>query len=86
MNFSNRENGEKLAFPQNYVTYSKELVPGLNRFYSGHFQNTPNSKTFFGCALSYPCPSILLATFNYRARGTCAPCTLNYSLNGAANA
>ena len=34
----------------------------------------------------YACLSILLATFNYRARGTCGPNTLNYSLNGAANA
>ena len=22
------------------------IAPGLNRFYSGHFQNTPNIKTF----------------------------------------
>ena len=32
------------------------------------------------------CLSILLATFNYRARGTCGPSTLNYPLNRAANA
>ena len=30
--------------------------------------------------------SILLATFNYRARGTYGPSTLNYSVNGAVNA
>ena len=37
-------------------------------------------------SIMYACPSILLATFNYRARGTCGPSTLNYSLNGASNA
>ena len=36
--------------------------------------------------VEYTCLGILLATFNYRARGTCDPSTLNYSLNGAANA
>ena len=34
----------------------------------------------------YTCLSILLATSNYRARGTCSPSTPNYLLNGAANA
>ena len=29
----------------------------------------------------YTCLSILLATLNYRARGTFGPSTLNYSLN-----
>ena len=32
------------------MIYPKKVVPGLNRFYSGHFQNTPNIKTFFGYA------------------------------------
>ena len=36
--------------------------------------------------IGYTCLSILLATFNYRARGTCSPSMLNYSLNGAASA
>ena len=31
-------------------------------------------------------PQYLLATFNYRARGTFGPSTLNYLLNGVANA
>ena len=38
-------------------------------------------------SFSFRNPSgILLVTFNYRGRGTCGPSTLNYSLNGAANA
>ena len=32
------------------MIYAKTIVPGLNRFYRGHFQNTPNIKTFFGYA------------------------------------
>ena len=28
-----------------------KIVPGLNRFYRGHFQNTLNFKTFFGHAI-----------------------------------
>ena len=28
------------------MIYAKRIVPGLKRFYSGHFQNTPNIKTF----------------------------------------
>ena len=32
------------------MIYHKSIVPKLNRFYSGHFQNTPNIKTFFGYA------------------------------------
>ena len=35
--------------------------------------------------LCYTCLSILMASFNYRARATFDPSTLNYSLNGAAN-
>ena len=34
----------------NNVICAKRIVPGLNRFYSGHFQNAPNIKTFFGYA------------------------------------
>ena len=30
--------------------YPKKIVPRLNRFYRGHFQNTLNFKTFYGCA------------------------------------
>ena len=32
------------------MIYDKTIVPGLNRFYRGHFQNTPNIKTFFSYA------------------------------------
>ena len=35
----------------NNVSYTKRTVLGLNRFSSGHFQNTPNIKTFFGYAV-----------------------------------
>ena len=35
----------------NNVIYAERIVPGLNRFYSGHFQNAPNIKTFFGCVI-----------------------------------
>ena len=34
----------------NNVIYAKEVVLGLNRFHSGHFQNTQNMKTFFDYA------------------------------------
>ena len=33
------------------MIYAKTIVTGLNKFYRGHFQNTPNIKTFFGYAL-----------------------------------
>ena len=33
------------------MIYAKKIVLGLNRFYRGHFQNTPNIKTFFGYAV-----------------------------------
>ena len=36
------------------MIYAKTIVPGLNRFYRGHFQNTPNIKTFFGYAARNP--------------------------------
>ena len=32
------------------MIYAKIIVPGLNRFCRGHFQDTPNVKTFFGYA------------------------------------
>ena len=32
------------------MIYAKRVVPGLNRFYRGHFQDIPNVKTFFGYA------------------------------------
>ena len=32
------------------MIYAKKIVLGLNRSHSGHFQNTPNIKTFFGYA------------------------------------
>ena len=32
------------------MIFAERIVPGLNRFYSGHFQNTPNIKAFFGYA------------------------------------
>ena len=32
------------------MIYTKTIVPGLNRFYRGHLQNTPNIKIFFGYA------------------------------------
>ena len=28
------------------MIYAKRIVPGINRFYRGHIQNTPNRKTF----------------------------------------
>ena len=34
------------------MTYAERIDHGLNRFHNGHFQNTPNIKTFFGCAYS----------------------------------
>ena len=33
------------------MIYPKRIVPKLNRCYNGHFQNTPNVKTFFGYAV-----------------------------------
>ena len=30
---------------------AERIVKGLNRFYSGHFQNTTNIKTFFGYSI-----------------------------------
>ena len=45
-NFEN-PNGKSLDLHLNNVIYSKRTVPRLNRLYSGHFQNTPNIKTFF---------------------------------------
>ena len=53
-------------------------------------QQNINSCSHSAGAKTYPVQcehslSILLVTFNYRARGTCGPSTLNYSLNGAAN-
>ena len=35
------------------MIYAKRIVPGLNRFYSGHLQNTLIIKTFFGYAVGY---------------------------------
>ena len=32
------------------MIYAKRIVPALNIFYKGHFQDTPNVKTFFGYA------------------------------------
>ena len=40
-----------------------------------------NSRCYVVSKLMYTCLSILLATFNCRARGTCGPSTLNYSIN-----
>ena len=37
----------KFRSTSNNVIYPKELVPGSNRIYRGHFQNTQNCKTFF---------------------------------------
>ena len=37
---------EKFRSTSNNVIYAERIVPGLNRFYSDHFQNTPNIKTF----------------------------------------
>ena len=33
------------------MIYAERIVAGLRRFYSGHFQNTPNIKTFIGYAI-----------------------------------
>ena len=32
------------------MIYTETIAPRLNRFYRGHFQNTPSIKTFFGYA------------------------------------
>ena len=44
-NFENL-NGKRST--SNNLIHTKRIVPGLKKFYSGHFQNTPNIKTFFG--------------------------------------
>ena len=41
---------QKFRSTSNNVIYAKRIVPGLSRFYSGHFQNTLDIKTFFGYA------------------------------------
>ena len=38
---------QKFRSTSNNVIYAERIVSGLNRFYSDHFQNTPNIKTFF---------------------------------------
>ena len=40
----------------------KRIVSGLNRFYRGHFQNTPHIKTFFGYASGW---SFCLSSIQY---------------------
>ena len=40
----------KFRSTSNNVIYAERIISGLNRFYSGHFQNTPNIETFFGHA------------------------------------
>ena len=30
------------------MIYAERIVPRLSKIFSGHFQNTPNIKTFFG--------------------------------------
>ena len=32
------------------MIYAERIISGLNGFYHGHFQNTPNIKTLFGYA------------------------------------
>ena len=41
------------------MIYAETIVTGLNRFYRGHFQNTPNIKTFFGYAITRWIKSVL---------------------------
>ena len=48
----------KFRSTSNNVIYAKRIVLELNRFYSGHFKNTPNIRTIFGYA-TYP-------IFNYK--------------------
>ena len=48
----------------NDVIYAKRIVPGLSRFYSGHFQNTPNIKTFFGYAFRTSVNMVFLFTLS----------------------
>ena len=47
---------QKSSSTFNNMIYPKELVPGLNRFYSGHFQNTINFYTFFRPCFFYQIP------------------------------
>ena len=75
------------------VTILAELCYLYQTYYSLLKKNKATSKMIpdqytinFSLCRWYTCLTILLATFNYRARGTCGPRTLNYSLNGAANA
>ena len=49
INFGN-PNGKSLDLHLTMWFMPKEMFPGLNRFYRGHFQNTQNIKTFFGYA------------------------------------
>ena len=58
------------------MIYPKKVALGLNRFYSGHFQNTPNIKTFFG----YACVTMLYAVLikcKYLCRIVLNVCTLH---------
>ena len=48
-NFENL-NGRSLDLHVIMLFMLKRIVLILNRFYRGHFQNTPNIKTFFGYA------------------------------------
>ena len=48
-NFEN-PNGKKFRSTSDNVIYAERIFPRVNRFYSGHIQNTPNIKTFSGYA------------------------------------
>ena len=78
------DNGE---YPENSPYFDKSNKRALGKF-KDEVSEIPINE-FIGLRskmYSYTCLSILLATFNYRARATFGPSTLNYSLNGVANA
>ena len=68
----------------NFV-YNYDIIALSETYLDSSVTNESISLTGFSKEI-YTWFSILLVTFNYRARGTCDPSTLNYSLNGAANA
>ena len=61
------------------MIYAEELVPGLNRFYSGHFQTTLNFKTFLGYA---PCIGVIIvqSTIRYQAEVSAILCFCGHKI------
>ena len=60
--FLQKSQWQKFRSTHNNAIYAKKIVPGLNRFCSGHLQNTPNIKTFFGYAVN--CIIIIINIFH----------------------